>query len=200
MEHKRTVANVLLTLSFFLLPSRCCCDADVERQVKEIQNNQTTAGIILPAKSREMSGTILGTALKIESSTNISLYGDKKTYSIISNVYTKLTLKEDSKVTPEYSNTDYQNVVDLTTGVFIATTGGSYLINFRGVNIGSSSMIKNSGTSIAQLLINGIVRATSYSDPGERNIGSISAVVNLQRGDRASNHCYVYGSTTKQYT
>lgn len=60
MERKQTVANVLLTLSFFLLPSRCCCDADVERQVKEIQNNQTAAEIILPAKSREMSGTYFG--------------------------------------------------------------------------------------------------------------------------------------------
>lgn len=137
-------------------------------------------------------GTILGTALEIESSTNKSLYGDKKTYGIISNVYTKLALKEDSKVTPQYSNTDYQNVVDLTTGVFIATTGGPYLINFRDVNIGSRSMIKNSGTSIALLLINGIVRATSYSDPGERNIGTISAVVNLHHGDRV--HIFVSGA------
>jgi hypothetical protein len=138
-------------------------------------------------------GTILGTALEIESSTNKSLYGDKKTYGIISNVYTKLALKEDSKVTPQYSNTDdYQNVVDLTTGVFITTTGGPYLINFRGVNIRSRSMIKNSGTSIALLIINGIVRATSYSDPGERNIGTISAVVNLHRGDRV--HIFVSGA------
>lgn len=56
MERERTVVNVIhLALSFFLLMSPCCCDADVEHQVKEIQN-QTDRIIIFSATSKKMSG------------------------------------------------------------------------------------------------------------------------------------------------
>ena len=57
---KRTVANnfVLLAVSFFLLSRCCCCHADVEHRVKDIQNN-ATAGIILSVQSKEISGELL---------------------------------------------------------------------------------------------------------------------------------------------
>ena len=84
-------------------------------------------------------------------------------------------------------------MVDLATSVFIATSGGPYLLNFRGVNVGSSySVIKSSGTWMALLLVNGIIRATSYGNPGERNIASISIALNLERGDRV--HIFVSGA------
>ena len=141
---------------------------------------------------------VLGTALEVKaSSTDKTLRGDKAAYEIIFNVHHTnklLTLENDSRVTytSDY-NIAYQNVVDLATGVFIAKTGGPYLLHFRGINnIGSSLRIKSSSTSIALLLVNDIVRATSYANPGDRNIASISTVVNLERGDRV--HIFVSGA------
>ena len=143
-------------------------------------------------------GAVLGTALEVKaSSTDKTLRGDKEDYGIIVNVYhtnKRLKLEDDSHVTytSDY-NTDYENVVDLATGVFIAKTGGPYLLHFRGINkIGSSLRHKSSSTSIALLLVNDIVRATSYDNPGDRNIASISTVVNLERGDRF--HIFVSGA------
>jgi hypothetical protein len=141
-------------------------------------------------------GAVLETAPEVEaaSSTDKTLRGDKEAYEIIFNVHHTNKLEDDSHVTctSDY-NTDYENVVDLATGVFIAKTGGPYLLHFRGINnIGSSLRIKSSSTSIALLLVNDIVRAISYDNPGDRNIASISTVVNLKRGDRV--HIFVSGA------
>ena len=127
-------------------------------------------------------------ALEIESSTNKTLFDDKEAFT------KHRTFEDDSREAfTDYTIADYRNVVDLqATGVFTATSGGPYLINFLDVNkIGSGSRIISAGTSMALLLVNGIVRATSYANPGERNIASISTVVTLERGDRV--HILVTG-------
>ena len=135
-----------------------------------------------------IKGTVLGTALEIEALNETESH---QSYGVVFSVYTNRWTPVDSVVTYTDYNSDYQDVVDLARGVFTTKTAGSYLLNFH-----SKSGKATGGREMsAQLCVNGIVRAASYSQrSGEQKAAIIiSAVLNLQRGDRV--HVFVTGAS-----